>query len=149
MCNLYACAQKVCQHFPRTGWSIALFLPTCLWCEYTDCVCDEILKQKGLLCCSSYCVPRTSEVWQSRVQVKGYSVVYFDHIAAFYRWTSINGVAHTCFVDAWIPNEISKHVWATVLNGSSAIRHFEGSDAIKISDEITFDFYMGLPQVNR
>ena len=30
-------------------------------------------------------------------------------------------------------------------NGSAAIRHFEGSDAIEIHDEITFEFYMGLP----
>ena len=34
------------------------------------------------------------------------------------------------------------------LNGSSAIRRFEGSDAIEIRDGITFDFYMGLPHVH-
>ena len=28
------------------------------------------------------------------------------------------------------------------LNGSSAIRRFEGSDAIEIRDGITFDFYI-------
>ena len=33
------------------------------------------------------------------------------------------------------------------LNGSSAIQHFEGSDAIEIRDGITFDFYTGLPQL--
>ena len=33
------------------------------------------------------------------------------------------------------------------LNGSSVIRHFEGSDAIKICDGITFDFYTGLPHM--
>ena len=33
------------------------------------------------------------------------------------------------------------------LNRSSAIRHFEGSDEIKIRDGITFDFYMGLPHM--
>ena len=33
------------------------------------------------------------------------------------------------------------------LNGSSAIWHFEGSDAIEIRDRITFDFYTGLPQI--
>ena len=33
------------------------------------------------------------------------------------------------------------------LNGSSAIRRFEGSDAIKIRDGITFDFYTGLPHI--
>ena len=30
-------------------------------------------------------------------------------------------------------------------NGSAVIRHFEGSDAIEIRDEIAFEFYMGLP----
>ena len=35
------------------------------------------------------------------------------------------------------------------LNGSSAIWHFEGSDAIEIHKGITFDFYMymGLPHM--
>ena len=32
------------------------------------------------------------------------------------------------------------------LNGSSAIRRFEGNDAIEIHDGIT-DFYMGLPHM--
>ena len=36
-----------------------------------------------------------------------------------------------------------------VLNGSSAIRHFEGSDAIEIRNGITFDFYTGLPHTSR
>ena len=31
------------------------------------------------------------------------------------------------------------------LNGSSAIRRFEHSDAIEIRDGIIFDFYPGLP----
>ena len=31
------------------------------------------------------------------------------------------------------------------LNGISAIRHFECSNAIEIRDGITFDFYTGLP----
>ena len=33
------------------------------------------------------------------------------------------------------------------LNGSSAIRRFEGSDAIEIRNGITFDFYTGLPHM--
>ena len=33
------------------------------------------------------------------------------------------------------------------LNGSSAIRRFERSDAIDIRDGITFDFYTGLPHI--
>ena len=41
-------------------------------------------------------------MWQSRVENKDYSVMYFNHIAAFkasYRWTFVKGGAHT-FVDA-------------------------------------------------
>ena len=34
-----------------------------------------------------------------------------------------------------------------VLNGSSAIRHFECGDAIEIRDGITLDFYTGLPHI--
>ena len=34
-----------------------------------------------------------------------------------------------------------------VLNRSSAIRRFEGNDAIEIRDGITFGFYTGLPHV--
>ena len=33
------------------------------------------------------------------------------------------------------------------LNGSSEIRRFERSDAIKIRNGIIFDFYMGLPHI--
>ena len=33
------------------------------------------------------------------------------------------------------------------LNGSSAIRRFEGNDAIEIRNGITFEFYTGLPHM--
>ena len=39
-----------------------------------------------------------THMWQSRVRIKGYSVVYFDRISAFeapYRWTSIKGGAQS------------------------------------------------------
>ena len=36
---------------------------------------------------------------------------------------------------------------SSALNGSSAIRRLEGSDAIEICDGITFDFYTGLPHM--
>ena len=36
---------------------------------------------------------------------------------------------------------------SSALNRSSAIRRFEGSDAIEIRDGITFDFYTGLPHM--
>ena len=79
-------------------------------------------------------------MWQSRVEIEGYSVAYFDRIAAFKapsRWTSVKGRAHTCFVVVWICNESTKRMWAPPFNGSSAIRRFEGSDAIEIQrDEL-------------
>ena len=57
-------------------------------------------------------------VWQSRVEIEGYFVAYFDRIAAFevlYRWTSVKGGAHTRFVDEWITNKSMKRVWAPPL----------------------------------
>ena len=57
-------------------------------------------------------------VWQSRVEIEGYSVAYFDRIAVFevlYFWTSVKGGAHTCFIDAWISDESTKCVWAPPL----------------------------------
>ena len=57
-------------------------------------------------------------MWQSQVEIEGYSVAYFDRIAAFeapYRWTSIKGGAYTRFVDAWISNESMKRIWAPPL----------------------------------
>ena len=57
-------------------------------------------------------------MWQSRVEFEGYSVTYFDRIVASevpYRWTSAKGGAHTRFVDAWISNESTKHIWAPPL----------------------------------
>ena len=44
------------------------------------------------------------QLWQSRVEIKGYSVAYFDCIVAFevpHRWTSVKGGAHMRFVDSW------------------------------------------------
>ena len=35
------------------------------------------------------------------------------------------------------------------LNGSSAIRHFKGSNAIEMCDGITFNFYTGLPHLRQ
>ena len=80
-----------------------------------------------------------TNMWQSCVETKGYSVMYFDQIAVFeapYRWTSVKGGAHMCFMDALISNESTKHIWAPP---------FKGSDVIEICDRITFDFHTGLP----
>ena len=41
-------------------------------------------------------------MWQSRVEIEGYSVAYFDHFAAFeaaYCWTSVKGRAHMHFIN--------------------------------------------------
>ena len=57
-------------------------------------------------------------MWQSRVEIEGYSVAYFDRIAAFevpYRWTSVKGGAHMHFVDLLDIHASTKHVWAPPL----------------------------------
>ena len=65
---------------------------------------------------------QVTSMWHSRVESKGYSVAYFDCIAAFeepYCWTSVKGEAHTRFVDAWISNESTKQVWAPPLTNTA------------------------------
>ena len=57
-------------------------------------------------------------MWQSRVEIEGYSVAYFDLIAAFevpYRWTFVKGGAYTRFVDALDIHASTKRVWALPL----------------------------------
>ena len=54
-------------------------------------------------------------MWQSRVEIEGYSIAYFNRITAFkapYCWTSIKGGAHMRFVDIYAS---IKHVWAPPL----------------------------------
>ena len=50
-------------------------------------------------------------MWQSRVEIEGYSVAYFDRIAAFeapYCWTSVKGEAHMRFVDSLVIHTSTK-----------------------------------------
>ena len=57
-------------------------------------------------------------MWQSRLEIEGYSVAYFDHIAAFevpYCWTSVKGGAHTRFVDSLDIHATTKCIWAPPL----------------------------------
>ena len=57
----------------------------------------------------------SKHLWRSHVEIEGYSVAYFDHIAVFeapYLWTSVKGGARTCFIDAWISNKSTKCIWA-------------------------------------
>ena len=57
-------------------------------------------------------------MWLSRVEIKDYSVEYFNCIAMFevpYHWTFFKGEAHTCIIDVWISNKSAKRIWALVL----------------------------------
>ena len=61
-----------------------------------------------------------TNMWQSRVEIEGYFVAYFDRFAAFkvpYRWTSVKGGAHMRFIDSLDIHASAKHVWALPLTG--------------------------------
>ena len=91
-----------------------------------------------------------NHLWQSRVEIEGYSIAYFDRIAAFkapYRWTSVKGRARMRFIDSLDFSCIYKARMSPALNGSSAIRCFKHSNAIEMHTGITFDFYTGLPHL--
>ena len=51
-------------------------------------------------------------MWQSCVEIKDYSVVYYNRIATFeppYHWTSVKDAAHMCFLDVRISSKFTKH----------------------------------------
>ena len=76
-------------------------------------------------------------IWQSRVQIKDYTAVYFDRIATFkvpYHWTFIKGRAHTYVLNRYL--RIYEALMSPALNRSSAIRHFEHSNEIKLCNRI-------------
>ena len=88
-------------------------------------------------------------MWQSHVEIEGYSIAYFDRIAAFevpYRWTFVKDRAYMRFVDSRY-SCIYEARMNPALNTSSAIQRFKHSNAIEICDGITFDFYTGLPHM--
>ena len=63
-------------------------------------------------------VMRKIYLWQSRVEIEGYSIAYFDRIAAFkalYRQTSVKGRARMRFVDSLDIHASTKHIWAPPL----------------------------------
>ena len=89
-------------------------------------------------------------MWQSRVEIEGYSVAYFDRIAAFkapYRLSSVKGEGSCALRRLVSYSYIYEARMSPTLKGSSAIRHFERSDVIEIRDGITSDFYTGLPHI--
>ena len=66
----------------------------------------------------NYGIPCYAITLVAHVENKGFSVAYFDRIAMFealYRWTSVKGGDHMCFVGAWISNESTKCIWALPL----------------------------------
>ena len=87
-------------------------------------------------------------VEQSRVEIEGYSISYFECIAAFratYCWTSVKARAHMCFVDF---HSSTKHVWApplTEVQQYSALN--TATYIIEIPNRIIFNFCTGLPHV--
>ena len=57
-------------------------------------------------------------MWQSRVEIKHYSIAYFDRIAGFealYRRTSVKGGAHMRCVNVASIDEFTQRVWAPPL----------------------------------
>ena len=86
-------------------------------------------------------------MWQSCVEVKDYSVAYFDHITALeasYCWTSVKGGAYIHLVNLFI----YKACMSPGLNGSSVVWCFEHGNTIKIIEGIIFDCYTGLPHIH-
>ena len=97
------------------------------------------------------CPTMMKYMWQSRVEIKYYSVAYFDRITAFkapYRWISVKGGAHNYALRRLVIYSCIYEVHMSPgLNGSSVIRCFKHSDAIEIHDRIIFNFYTGLSHI--
>ena len=82
-------------------------------------------------------------MWQSCVEIKGYSAAYLDRIDVFevpYCWTFFKDGAHTCFIN-WLDIHTSiKHIWGPPLTEV----YYGTGDAIKVHERAIFDFYTGL-----
>ena len=80
-------------------------------------ICIQYLAQAAIPRNVQVASPQFSDVRQLHRKC-GSPVAYFDHIAAFkvlYRWTSVKGAAHMCFVDLLDIHASKKHVWAPPL----------------------------------
>ena len=76
-------------------------------------------------------------MWQSRAEFEGYSVAYFDCIAALevlYRWTSIKGGADMHFIDLLVIHASTKRVWAPPLR---EVQQYGASKAVMWSKYTT------------
>ena len=58
----------------------------------------------------------------------------------------LESISKACVMHEYLMN--LRSAMSPALNGSSAMRRFECSNAIEIRDGITFDFYSGLPHVS-
>ena len=97
-----------------------------------------------------WCVEAHIDMWQSYVEeIKDYSITYFDCVTTLvlpYHWAFVKGRTHTRFVDLLDITHLQS-VWALLLTEVQwhvHVRHFEHSDAFKISSRIILDFYTGL-----
>ena len=92
-------------------------------------------------------------VWQSRVEIKHYSVVQFDCVTVFealWRKTSVKGmVIHAAKMHEYMYLLSLCSCMSPTLNKSSALQCFECSNTVidKIHNGIMLDFYPGLPHI--
>ena len=102
-------------------------------------------------------------MWQSRVEIGGYSIAYFDCITAFeapYRWTSVTNEAHTCDIVSLDTHTSSKH-WVmsdpmstalttvaflllldTSLLSQAGIMHYSQQLTLQHSTKVLFFFFL-------
>ena len=124
--TLHTHARKHRVHTYTCTYTVYIKLHFEIFLSLLVCTCKKKNPKITWLCCAHYYRYKNfmqNYMWQSRVEIEGYSVAYFDRIVAFeapYRWTSVKGGAYMHFV-----------------NGSSAIQRFKGNVAIEIRDGIT------------
>ena len=90
------------------------------------------------------CVLEFQILWQALVEIEDH---YFDRIATFeapYYGTYIKDGGHYTLNGLIRYLHIYEPCMSSALNRSSVVQRFKPSDAIKICDRLTFDFYMGL-----
>ena len=96
---------------PLTLWNLHLYIDGSneFECVDIDFLCWVMMITSWL---------NTQYMWQSRVEIKDYSVAYFNCIVAFktlYHWTSVKGGAHMHFIDLLDIQASTKHVSAPPL----------------------------------
>ena len=83
-------------------------------------------------------------MWQSRVEIEHYSVVYFGHITRCNTVRTLQvGLIRTVYTHEYLTH---LHMSSTP-NRSSALQRFERGNAFEIGDGIMFGFYQELPHI--